>query len=231
MFFSLLGNTLQNLLFFALHFDNQNSFPRQLTRKEEEECIKAVANGDTSARNRLIQHNMRLVAFIVRRHYPDYRDQEDLISIGTIGLIKGITTFDESKGARLATYAARCVENEILMHFRSQRKSSNDVSLSDYIETGTDGAALSLMDVVSQEEDLTEQVMGRELTRQVLQAVDRVLTPQERQVICLRYGLGSGTPLRQRQVAEKTGISRSYVSRIEKRALEKLRKVLETGQD
>lgn len=123
------------------------------------------------------------------------------------------------------------IANEILMHFRSQRKSSNDVSLSDYIETGTDGAALSLMDVVSQEEDLTEQVMGRELTRQVLQAVDRVLTPQERQVICLRYGLGSGTPLRQRQVAEKTGISRSYVSRIEKRALEKLRKVLETGQD
>ena len=117
------------------------------------------------------------------------------------------------------------------MHFRSQRKSSNDVSLSDYIETGTDGAALSLMDVVSQEDDLTEQVASRELICQVSKAVDTVLTEQERQVICLRYGLGGGSPLRQRQVAEKTGISRSYVSRIEKRALEKLRKVLETGQD
>lgn len=207
------------------------SFPKPLTPKEEAHYLALSAKGDLEARNILIERNLRLVAHIMKKYYAQASDQEDLISIGTIGLIKGITTFDESKGARLATYAARCVENEILMHFRSQRKSSNDVSLSDYIETGTDGAALSLMDVVSQEEDLTEQVMGRELTRQVLQAVDRVLTPQERQVICLRYGLGSGTPLRQRQVAEKTGISRSYVSRIEKRALEKLRKVLETGQD
>ena len=207
------------------------SFPKPLTPKEEAHYLALSAKGDLEARNILIERNLRLVAHIMKKYYAQASDQEDLISIGTIGLIKGITTFDESKGARLATYAARCVENEILMHFRSQRKSSNDVSLSDYIETGTDGAALFLMDVVSQEEDLTEQVMGRELTRQVLQAVDRVLTPQERQVICLRYGLGSGTPLRQRQVAEKTGISRSYVSRIEKRALEKLRKVLETGQD
>ena len=207
------------------------SFPKPLTPKEEAHYLALSAKGDLEARNILIERNLRLVAHIMKKYYAQASDQEDLISIGTIGLIKGITTFDESKGARLATYAARCVENEILMHFRSQRKSSNDVSLSDYIETGTDGAALSLMDVVSQEEDLTEQVMGRELTRQVLQAVDRVLTPQERQVICLRYGLGSGTPLRQRQVAEKTGISRSDVSRIEKRALEKLRKVLETGQD
>ena len=207
------------------------SFPKPLTPKEEAHYLALSAKGDLEARNILIERNLRLVAHIMKKYYAQASDQEDLISIGTIGLIKGITTFDESKGARLATYAARCVENEILMHFRSQRKSSNDVSLSDYIETGTDGAALSLMDVVSQEEDLTEQVMGRELTRQVLQAVDRVLTPQERQVICLRYGLGGGSPLRQRQVAEVTGISRSYVSRIEKRALEKLRKVLETGQE
>ena len=150
-----------------------------------------------------------------------------MISIGTIGLIKGITTFDSSKGARLATYAARCVENEILMYFRSQRKSSTDVSLSDYIETGTDGAALSLMDVVGQQEDLTETVAEKELIRQMERAVEQVLTPQERLVIRLRYGMGGGSPLRQRQVAEKTGISRSYVSRIEKKALQKLRKVLE----
>ena len=154
-------------------------------------------------------------------------DQEDLISIGTIGLIKGISTFDESKGARLATYAARCVENEILMHFRAQRKSAQDVSLSDLIETGTDGAALSLMDVVSEDCDLLEQVSVREQAMQLRRAVQSCLTDQERQVIELRYGLGGKTPQKQREVAKTTGISRSYVSRIEKRALEKLRAALE----
>lgn len=153
-------------------------------------------------------------------------DQEDLISIGTIGLIKGITTFDQSKGAKLATYAARCVENEILMHFRSQRKSSQDVSLSDYIETGMDGTALSLMDVVSDDEDLLETISRREAIQRVSRAMERCLTEQERLVIRLRYGLGGGQPQRQREVAAITGISRSYVSRIEKRALEKLRQAL-----
>lgn len=150
-----------------------------------------------------------------------------MISIGTIGLIKGISTFDASKGARLATYAARCVENEILMHFRSQRKSSQDVSLSEYIETGTDGAALSLMDVVSDDADMLEQISKRESVQQVRQAVERCLTPQERQVVQLRFGLNGDPPRRQREVALVTGISRSYVSRIEKRALEKLRRALE----
>ena len=154
-------------------------------------------------------------------------DQEDLISIGTIGLIKGITTFDPVKGARLATYAARCVENEILMYFRSQRKSAQDVSLSDLIENGGEGNALSLMDVVSDDADLLEQICNRELAGQVSGAVDRCLTPQEREVIVLRYGLGTGKPQRQREVAKLCGISRSYVSRIEKRALEKLRSALE----
>ena len=150
-----------------------------------------------------------------------------MISIGTIGLIKGITTFKPEKGARLATYAARCVENEILMHFRSQRKSSQDVSLSDYIETGTDGAALSLMDVVSEDEDLLEQLSNREMIRKMYQAVKQRLSDQERLVIELRYGLTGNIPQRQREVAQVTGISRSYVSRIEKRALEKLRAALE----
>ena len=154
-------------------------------------------------------------------------DQEDLISIGTIGLIKGITTFDASKGARLATYAARCVENEILMYFRSQRKSSQDVSLSDYIETGTDGAALSLIDVVGEEEDLLEKIGNREAVKQLCKAVREELTDQERQVIILRYGLFGQEPRRQREVAQRCGISRSYVSRIEKRALEKLRSILQ----
>ena len=150
-----------------------------------------------------------------------------MISIGTIGLIKGISTFDPSKGARLATYAARCVENEILMYFRAGRKSAQDVSLSDYIETGTDGAPLALMDVVSEDVDLTEQVAGKETVEQLRRAVDSCLTDQERLVIRLRYGLDTETPLRQREVADRTGISRSYVSRIEKRALKKLRAALE----
>lgn len=134
-----------------------------------------------------------------------------MISIGTIGLIKGITTFDYSKGVRLATYAARCVENEILMHFRSQRKSSQDVSLSDYIESGSDGAALSLMDVVAEEGDLLESITDREMTRTLTEAVRTYLSEQERQVIVLRYGLEGQQPLRQREVAAITGISRSYV--------------------
>ena len=150
-----------------------------------------------------------------------------MISIGTIGLIKGITTFDGSKGAKLATYAARCVENEILMHFRSQKKSSQDVSLSDYIETGTDGAALSLMDVVSEDEDLLERLTNKEAVRNVSQAVRECLTDQEKLIICMRYGLDGYSPSRQREVAAVTGISRSYVSRIEKRALGKLRQALE----
>ena len=142
-------------------------------------------------------------------------------------MIKGITTFDASKGARLATYAARCVENEILMHFRSQRKSSQDVSLSDYIETGNDGAALSLMDVVSEDDDLLEKISNRDQINRVLQAVKEDLTEQEQLVIRLRYGLFGSKAHRQREVADVTGISRSYVSRIEKRALEKLRAALE----
>lgn len=150
-----------------------------------------------------------------------------MISIGTIGLIKGITTFDPTKGARLATYAARCVENEILMYFRAGRKSAQDVSLSDYIDSGTDGAPLALMDVVSEDVDLMEQVAGQESIEQLRWVVDTCLTDQERLVIRLRYGLDTETALRQREVADRTGISRSYVSRIEKRALKKLRTALE----
>ncbi|MBE6926475.1 MAG: sigma-70 family RNA polymerase sigma factor [Ruminococcaceae bacterium] len=149
------------------------------------------------------------------------------MSIGTIGLIKGITTFDRRKGARLATYAARCVENEILMYFRSQKKSSQDVSLSDYIETGTDGAALSLMDVVSADEDLLEQVSRRQQLQKLCGVVDSCLTQQEREVILHRYGLAGHKAKRQREVAKQIGISRSYVSRIEKRALQKLKAALE----
>ncbi|MGN0998206.1 MAG: RNA polymerase sporulation sigma factor SigK [Faecousia sp.] len=203
------------------------SFPRPLSAKEERYYLDLAAQGDLEARNILIERNLRLVAHIMKKYYTQTSDQEDLISIGTIGLIKGITTFDASKGTRLATYAARCVENEILMYFRSQRKSGQDVSLSDFIETGTDGAALSLMDVVGEGGDLMESISAREQVEQVRRAVDTCLTDQERSVICLRYGLEGKPPVRQREVAQAVGISRSYVSRIEKRALEKLRRALE----
>lgn len=204
------------------------SFPKPLTAQEERHYLALAAQGDIAARNVLIERNLRLVAHIMKKYYTQTADQEDLISIGTIGLIKGISTFDESKGVRLATYAARCVENEILMYFRSQKKSSQDVSLSDYIETGSDGAALSLMDVVSEDADLLETISDRETVRALGTAVQHCLTEQERQVIVLRYGLEGRRPLRQREVAEVTGISRSYVSRIEKRALEKLRKEMDS---
>ena len=203
------------------------SFPKPLSQKEETHYLILAAEGDLEARNVLIERNLRLVAHIMKKYYAQASDQEDLISIGTIGLIKGISTFDASKGARLATYAARCAENEILMHFRSLRKSAQDVSLSDYIETGADGAALSLMDVVGDDTDLLERVTTREQIRQLRKSMEEVLTDQERQVVQLRYGLGGQAPMRQREVAQITGISRSYISRIEKRALEKLRKAIE----
>ena len=202
------------------------SFPRPLTEEEERYYLKLSAQGDLEARNILIERNLRLVAHIMKKYYAQTADQEDLISIGTIGLIKGITTFDHSKGARLATYAARCVENEILMYFRSQKKSSQDVSLSDYIETGNDGTALSFQDVVGEDEDLLETISNRQQIQQLRSAIDTCLTDQERQVILLRYGMGGVKAHRQREVAQMLGISRSYVSRIEKRALQKLHQEL-----
>ena len=206
---------------------NTGSFPKPLSEEEERYYLERSARGDMEARNILIERNLRLVAHIMKKYYAQTSDQEDLISIGTIGLIKGITTFDASKGARLATYAARCVENEILMHFRSQKKSAQDVSLSDCIETGNDGAALSLMDVVSEDGDLLEQVCAQEAILNLRRAIQSCLTEQERLVVELRYGLNGKAPKRQREVAQITGISRSYISRIEKRALQKLKLALE----
>ena len=203
------------------------SFPNPLSREEEEHYLRLASQGDLEARNILIQRNLRLVAHIMKKYYAQTSDQEDLISIGTIGLIKGIESFDHTKGARLATYAARCVENEILMYFRSRKKSSQDVSLSDYIETGSDGAELSLMEVISSDDDLTEILSTKESVARVRRAVKECLTGQEQQVIVMRYGLDGASPKRQREVALATGISRSYVSRIEKRALAKLRGILE----
>ncbi len=202
------------------------SFPKPLSAEEERLYLARSAQGDLEARNILIERNLRLVAHIMKKYYTQTADQEDLISIGTIGLIKGISTFDASKGARLATYAARCVENEILMYFRSQKKTAGDVSLSEYLETGKDGNALSLMDVMCSDEDLFTNLSTREAHAKLYEIMEQVLTPREKTVITLRYGLGGQTPRTQREIAERCNISRSYVSRIEKKALQTLQEAL-----
>lgn len=214
-------------MLYSLRLDNAGSFPKPLTAAEERHYLELASNGDVTARNILIERNLRLVAHIMKKYYAQTDDQEDLISIGTIGLIKGIESFDPQKGARLATYAARCVENEILMYFRSQKKTTGDVSLSEYIETGSDGTALSLMDVVCSDEDLFEQMSKQETCAKLYRAIDRCLTPREKNIIILRYGLGGRKPRTQRQIGELCGISRSYVSRIEKKALKKLADAME----
>lgn len=206
------------------------SFPKPLSAQEEQHYLALAAQGDLDARNVLIERNLRLVAHIMKKYYTQTADQEDLISIGTIGLIKGISTFDAAKGARLATYAARCVENEILMYFRAQRKTASDVSLSDCLETGKDGNPLSLMDTVCSEEDLFDDLSARELHAKLYEVMQRVLTPRERAVIALRYGLGDRPAKTQREIAAQLGISRSYVSRIEKKALAALQQALEAQE-
>ncbi len=213
-------------MLYTLRLGSGGSFPKPLTAAEEQRYLELAAQGDLEARNILIERNLRLVAHIMKKYYAQTADQEDLISIGTIGLIKGISTFDSSKGTRLATYAARCVENEILMHFRSQRKMAGDVSLSEYIETGKDGNALSLMEVVCSDEDLFDDLSAKEMYEKLYAAMDQHLTPRERTILTLRYGLGGRPPLTQREIAAQCSISRSYVSRIEKKALQKLEEAL-----
>lgn len=208
---------------------NTGSFPKPLSADEERYYLTLAAQGDLDARNVLIERNLRLVAHILKKYYTTNADQDDLISIGTIGLIKGISSFDASKGARLATYAARCIENEILMHFRSQRKTAGDVSLSDMIESSRDGNALSFMDVLCSDEDLFEDLNAKEQCRQVRQYVDQCLDDRERRIICLRYGLDGQPPLTQRDVSVLMGISRSYISRLEKKALSKLEIAMTNG--
>lgn len=217
-----------NGLFFTLRLSGgSGSFPRPLKAAEERECLERWAGGDLEARNTLVEHNLRLVAHIVKKYYAQSGDQDDLISIGTIGLIKGISTFKPDKNVRLATYASRCIENEILMYFRSQRKLQGEVSLADTLESAGEGGALSLMDVIAVDDDMLEELDTRDACLKVRRCVDTCLTPRERTIILRRYGLEGRPPQTQREIAAQCGISRSYVSRIEKRALEKLEQAME----
>ena len=218
-----------NGLFFTLRLaNNTGSFPRALTREEEQDCLKRMAQGDSDARDKLIEHNLRLVAHIVKKYYTQTGDQDDLISIGTIGLIKGVSTFKGDKNVRLATYTSRCIENEILMYFRSQRKTQGELSLSDSLDGDPEGNSLSLMDVVCVDDTMLEDLDLRDSCQRVRECVDTCLTPREAHIIKLRYGLNQQAPLTQREIATLCGISRSYVSRIEKKALEKLRQAYES---
>ncbi len=216
-----------NTLLFSLRLSGGGSFPKPLSAAEEREWLQRYAQGDPEARNVLIERNLRLVAHIIKKYYTQNADQEDLISIGTIGLIKGISSFDPSKGARLATYAARCIENEILMYFRSQKKVQSEVSLSDSIEMDKEGNALQLIDVIGVDDTMLDDLQDRDNALRLHQLVREKLTTREMEIIRLRYGLGGTVPLTQREIASSFGISRSYVSRIEKRALEKLRAELQ----
>ena len=225
---AMIGEFLSQMVFLVLSVVNSGSFPKPLTAREERQAVAAMAAGDETARGRLIEHNLRLVAHIIKKHYANARDQEDLVSIGTIGLIKAVDTFDGSKGSRLATYAARCIENEILMHFRAAKKTEKDISLSEPIDTDSEGHPLTLMDVLAQEDTISEDLERRMALCRLEDYIQECLEPREREIICLRYGLGS-EPLAQWQVAEQLHISRSYVSRLETRALEKLRCRYERG--
>ncbi len=222
MFLSMLSGIISGIFYLVLHPTNTGSFPPPLSAKEEAELIRKMEKGDSAARNLLIEHNLRLVAHVVKKYYTDRVDQDDLISIGTIGLIKGISTFKSDKGIKLATYAARCVENEILMHFRSLKKTAQDVSINDPIETDKEGNDLTLIDVIADEGNIVDEIDLKIKTEHLSKYIGEVLTPREKLIIGMRYGLISGKENTQREVAKKLKISRSYVSRLEKKALQKL---------
>ena len=224
MFFDLLMKIASAIYYFALHVKGAGAFPPPLTAEREAELLEKSRNGDDGARNELIEHNLRLVAHIVKKYYNTGADQDDMISIGTIGLIKAVSTFNADKGIHLATYASRCIENEILMFFRNQKKTAQDVFISDPIDTDKDGNTLTLIDVIADKSDIADEIDTKIKVEKLRVILPVCLTERERLIIEMRYGLCGREELTQREIAKKLNISRSYVSRIEKSALEKLRK-------
>ena len=223
MFLSLLAQIFPNLMFLMLHATSSGQFPKALSAKKEEELLQKMADGDDSARKKLIEHNLRLVAHVAKKYFGSGADQDDLVSIGTIGLIKAVSSFKSDKGIRLATYAARCIDNEILMYFRSAKKTAQDVYISDPIDTDKDGNTLTLIDVITDNSDIIEDLDLKIKLQKLQKYLNDTLTPRELTIIRLRYGLDGRQELPQREVAKRLKISRSYVSRIEKKALEKLK--------
>lgn len=223
---STIFSLLSTFIHLILGIGNSQNFPPPLSAEKEKAYFIQAENGDSKAREELILHNLRLVSHIVRKYYSTHKNQEDLVSIGTIGLIKAVDTFKVSGGVRFATYAARCIQNEILMHFRSQKKLAAEISLNDTIDVDRDGNPLTYIDVIGCEESLTGEIERKLYSDRALQLIKTSLTPRERKIIMLRFGLNSKKPLTQREIADLLGISRSYVSRLEKNALEKLREQL-----
>ena len=221
-----LSALMSNFLYLFLKVSYSQSFPPPLSSAEEEACFRKMRAGDALAREKLIKHNLRLVAHIVKKYYGSGVEQDDLISIGTIGLIKAIDSFDSENGARFATYAAKCLQNEILMYFRSRKKLSLEVSISETIDTDKEGAPLTYSDIISVDDTIADDLDLKLKSQRVRMLVDRVLDPREREIIVLRYGLNGKKAITQRETADLLGISRSYVSRIEKAALDKIGKAL-----
>ncbi len=225
--FTLLISELSDLLFLILHTSGSEQFPPTLTPQEEKECIEKMINGDVKARQKLIEHNLRLVAHIIKKYCQNCSEQEDLISIGTIGLIKGISSFNPDKGTKLATYAARCIENEILMYFRNQKKMALDVSISEPIDTDSQGNTLTLIDLISVDDTIADELDLSYRIEKMLMCIRDIKKKRDKEILIRRYGLSGNPPETQKTVADALGISRSYVSRIEKKLLSDLKEKLD----
>ena len=226
MFGSSVAALFCGLFYVILHYAQGQHFPPPLSAQEEKACFRAARAGDMEAREKLILHNLRLVAHIVKKYYVQYQFEEDLVSIGTIGLIKAIDTFRDDNGARFTTYAGKCIQNEILMYFRAQKKSSGVLSMSEAIDVDKDGNPLTYADILSCEDRIAEELFTKISSAKAISYIMTKLDARERKVMILRYGLDGGEPVTQREIARKMGISRSYVSRIEKGALQKIAEYL-----
>ena len=227
-FIALLG---QYVCFYILHVCSGGSFPKPLSKKEEEYYLERLKEGDNEARNKLIEHNLRLVAHIIKKYYGTKCEQDDLVSIGTIGLIKAINTFKPDKKIRLSSYASRCIENEILMHLRAVKKTERDVSLNETIDTDKDGNPLTLMDIMKVDDNILDELDMKLNSKKLGQYITEELNSREKTVIILRYGLNGKKPMTQKEIAKMLDISRSYVSRIETKALKTLRKRFESSSN
>lgn len=225
--FDMILSLFSDFLFFILHVNPFNSFPPALSKDEEERLVKLSEQGDKTAKNKLVEHNLRLVAHVIKKYYSATAQQEDLISIGTIGLIKAIDSYKSDKGTRLATYAARCIENEILMYFRSQKKTAQDISVNEPIDVDNEGNPLTLIDIIATEDTILDDIYLSTMSKRMYQYIDEIQDDREKTILILRYGLNNQKPLTQREVAKKLNISRSYVSRIEKKVLLQLKEKFE----
>lgn len=223
----LIENIIGNILIFALHLDSSGMFPPPLKSEKEKEMLEKMHNGDENAKEVLVEHNLRLVAHIIKKYYSADSENDELISVGTVGLIKAINTFDGSKGVRLATYASRCIDNEILMYFRNQKKTALDISMEEPIETDSEGNPLTLMDIISTDDTIVEDLTLKANIKCMIRYINEIADERERNLIIMRYGLNGREPKTQNEIAQIYGISRSYVSRLETKIIKKLKKRFE----